>query len=229
MKDDDSLCLSSSPRRESPFPRSVVAFTGVYLSIAILGAVLTGNREFLFYIVVMAVLIGVVTAVHRRVVFSNGVLWGLSLWGLAHMAGGLVPVPESWTIQGTMRVLYSWWVIPGLLKYDQLVHACGFGVTTFVCWEGLQAAVIRVTGRHRIPATPGLMTLCAAASMGFGALNEVIEFVATLLIPNTNVGDYTNTGWDLVSNLVGASAAAGWLWWRGLARKQDGVQGQSGE
>ena len=29
-----------------------------------------------------------------------------------------------------------------------------------------------------------------------------------LTIPNTNVGGYENTGWDLVANLIGASIAA---------------------
>ena len=42
--------------------------------------------------------------------------------------------------------------------------------------------------------------------MGLGALNEVVEFVAVLTMPETNVGGYTNTGWDLVSNLAGATA-----------------------
>ena len=44
--------------------------------------------------------------------------------------------------------------------------------------------------------------LCAAAGSGFGALNEVVEFIAVLTIPETNVGGYENTGWDLVANLV---------------------------
>jgi hypothetical protein len=43
-------------------------------------------------------------------------------------------------------------------------------------------------------------------------VNEVVEFVATLLIPETNVGGYRNTGWDLVSNLIGATTAATWIW-----------------
>ncbi|MFO0896121.1 MAG: hypothetical protein U0836_01725, partial [Pirellulales bacterium] len=64
--------------------------------------------------------------------------------------------------------------------------------------------------------TFGMLLLCAAAGMGFGALNEVVEFAATLLVPETNVGGYENTGWDLVSNMIGAfTAAAGiWLWSR---------------
>lgn len=51
--------------------------------------------------------------------------------------------------------------------------------------------------------------------MGFDALNEVIEFVATLLIPNTNVGGYENTGWDLVYNLIGSTIAAAIIWCAG--------------
>jgi hypothetical protein len=56
--------------------------------------------------------------------------------------------------------------------------------------------------------TFGLLTLCVAAGMGFGAVNEVVEFAATLMLPGTNVGGYENTGWDLVANLVGCLAAA---------------------
>jgi hypothetical protein len=44
--------------------------------------------------------------------------------------------------------------------------------------------------------------------MGFGAANEVVEFLATLALPETNVGGYENTGWDLVANVVGCVIAA---------------------
>lgn len=38
-------------------------------------------------------------------------------------------------------------------------------------------------------------------------MNEVVEFAATRLM-DTNVGGYVNTGWDLVSNMIGATAVA---------------------
>lgn len=190
-------------------------FTGAYLLAATVGALVTGNGEFVFYIVVMLVLMTAVFLVHRRVGFSGGVLWGLSLWGLLHMAGGLVPVPASWPIQGDIRVLYSWWIIPERLKYDQVVHAYGFATTTFVCWQGLRAILRGFTKSESIAPSAGMVTLCAAASLGFGALNEVVEFAATLIVPSTNVGGYVNTGWDLVANSVGAVAAALFLWFRG--------------
>jgi hypothetical protein len=53
-----------------------------------------------------------------------------------------------------------------------------------------------------------LLIICGAAGMGFGALNEIVEFVATLTIPETNVGGYENTGWDLVFNFFGCVIAA---------------------
>jgi hypothetical protein len=129
------------------------------------------------------------------------------------MAGGLVAVPEAWPINGDIRVLYSLWLIPERLKYDQVVHAYGFGVTTWVCWQGLRAA-IRHRGGDARP-TFGLMVLAATAGMGFGALNEVVEFAATLLVPETNVGGYLNTGWDLVANATGSTLAALAIWWHG--------------
>lgn len=191
----------------------VAAFTALYLAVATVGAFALGNREFLFYIVVMVLLLGVVWLVHRSIALTTATLWALSLWGLLHMAGGLAPVPESWPINGDIRVLYSLWLIPERLKYDQIVHPYGFGVATWVCWQGMSAA-IRQRGGDAVP-TAGLMVLAATAGMGLGALNEVVEFAATLLVPETNVGGYLNTGWDLVANAIGATVAAGVIWLRG--------------
>ncbi len=195
-------------------PRSnlwpVAVFTLCYLVGSVVGAFARGNFEFVIYIVVMLVLIAVVMAVHRRVGFSIGLLWCLSIWGLLHMAGGLVPVPQSWPIDGEIRVLYSWWIVPERLKYDQVVHAAGFAVTTWACWQALQAGMASRLGaaKSEVRPTVGFLVLCAMGGMGFGALNEVIEFTATLLVAETNVGGYVNTGWDLVSNLTGSTLAA---------------------
>jgi hypothetical protein len=47
----------------------------------------------------------------------------------------------------------------------------------------------------------------------------VVEIVGGAIVyTETNVGGYMNTGWDLVANLVGASAAAVWLGLRGRAK-----------
>ena len=195
--------MNTTPPRLLP----LAAFTALYMIAAVAGSMVQGNKEFIFYIVVMLVLIGAVTLVHRAVSLTSALLWALSIWGLLHMAGGLVPLPKGWPYNGDQAVLYSWWIIPQKLKYDQIVHAYGFGTTTWVCWHSLKSILQRAGGLQLKP-TFGLLVLSAAAGAGFGALNEVVEFIAVLTIPNTNVGGYENTGWDLVANLMGATTAA---------------------
>jgi hypothetical protein len=186
--------------------RGVVLFTASYLLAAALAALLTGNWEFVLYVGIVMGLFVAVAAVHRRVPLSRGVLWCLSIWGLMHMAGGLVPVPESWPIEGK-AVLYSLWLIPERLKYDHVAHAYCFGVASWACWQW-----IRAVARVEHP-TLGWLIVAGSAALGLGALNEVIEFIATLTMA-TNVGGYVNTGWDLVANLVGVVVAmvAVWRW-----------------
>lgn len=203
----------------------IFGFTVLYLLGSAVMAAILGNREFVFYIVVMALIIVSLFLVHRRVGFSAKLLAGLSAWGLLHMAGGLVPIPTGWHEGLDQGVLYNWWIIPGRLKYDQVVHAYGFGLTTWLCWQALSAAAVpRTTGSPPLHPTPGLVVLCAAGGMGFGALNEVIEFAATQLLPNTNVGGYVNTGWDLVFNLLGSALAALLIWMNGRTTPRKALQ-----
>lgn len=189
------------------YSRPLIVFSVLYMLVSITAASIQRNTEFVFYILVMVVLITSLVLVHKRVNFSNGVLWGMSLWGFLHMAGGLVRVPAALTQDGSQTVLYSWWIIQDWLKYDQVVHAFGFGVTTWVCWQILKSNIEKQTGKTPEP-TFGLCLLSAVGGMGFGALNEVVEFIATMIIPETNVGDYNNTGWDLVFNFFGCTFVA---------------------
>ena len=181
----------------------VGAFTLLYLATATVASLVLGNLEFLYYIAVIVILGVIALVVDRRVHLPQSVLWALSLWGLLHMIGGIVPLPSGLPFHGTKPVFYSLWIIPDVLKYDQLVHAYGFGVATWLCFLCLEGAM-----QKRIQPTVGLLALCVFAGMGLGAMNEIIEFIAVLMIPETNVGGYENTGWDLVSNAVGAVIAA---------------------
>ncbi len=196
---------ASAPAKPRLLP--LFAFTLAYMVLSIAAAISAGNKEFIFYIVVMLILIGVVSLLHWRVNLTSGLLWAMSMWGLLHMAGGLVPIPSWLPSEGEHSVLYSLWLIPHRLKYDQIVHAYGFGITTMICWHFLHHGLRDLTGNKPQP-TFGLLVLCMAAGMGFGALNEIVEFIATLTMPSTNVGGYINTGWDLVANLVGSTLAA---------------------
>ena len=53
-----------------------------------------------------------------------------------------------------------------------------------------------------------LMFLIVMMGSGLGALNEILEFIAVLTMPDTNVGGYENTALDLCSNFLGSTIAA---------------------
>lgn len=185
----------------------MAAFAALYMVGFTARALAAGNHEFLFYAAVMAALAVGVAMVDERVRFSVLVVWLLAVWGFLHMAGGNVPIPASlapdWTppTEGARTVLYNLRPVAWGPKYDQVVHAFGFFSATLACAEAMSAAMpgLRLSVGVRVG-------LCCMG-MGLGAANEVVEFVATRFM-DTNVGGYENTGWDLVSNMVGATLAA---------------------
>lgn len=194
----------------------LIAFTSLYWLAAGGRALATGNSEFLLYIGQMGLLGILVLWAHRLARFSMPVLWMLSVWGLMHLAGGTVPVPPQMAQindeDQTHAVLYGLWFIRDVFKYDNLVHMYGFFAATLACGEALRPFLAR-GARPRL----ALFVVIAGAGMGLGAVNEIIEFIATVVFPKTNVGDYRNNALDLCWNAVGACAAAA-LTCRSLAR-----------
>ena len=163
------------------------------------------NYEFVIYCAVIIVFLVLVLLTQRRVGFSRPVLWGLTVWGFLHMAGGHVYV------RGTR--LYEVVLIPlmragdvTVFRYDHLVHLFGFGVATLVCWHLLQPHLDR--GRH---GRAVLLVLVVLMGMGLGALNEVIELIVSLIVPQSGVGGYYNTAFDLLFNMLGAMLAVVWI------------------
>lgn len=202
--------------QQDRLPWAAILFTVAYLAVGLVAALKRANWEFVFYIPIVIALGLMVLGIRKRAGFSNGLLMALSIWGLLHVFGGVAQVPEGWPIDGDIPSFYSWEIIPGYLGYDKPVHAFGFGVATWACWQGLVAA----TGVRR--PTVGLLTLSALAGMGLGAANEIVEFIASQTM-NTNVGGYINTGGDLIANLVGAVIAAIGIWISHRDRSPDGV------
>ena len=186
--------------------RAITVFVLSYFFIGMGFASMGGNSEFMFYGVVIVLIISLVAALDRRVGFSQVVLWGLALWGLLHLAGGLMPIPASITEPNDTNVLYNMRLQPWLPKYDQMVHAFGFGMATIAAYESLCAHL-----QKKLPINAAIGIAIILIGMGLGAVNEVVEFFAVLIMPKTNVGGYINTGWDLVSNLTGCVLATGWL------------------
>lgn len=202
----------------TPKITAVLLFNLAYIVPALVSAASRANYEFILYIGVVITAVTLVMWFFARYGLGLGLLWCLSFWGMLHMAGGLVVVPDAWPTQGS-KVLYNLWLIGRVYKFDQFVHAYGFGTTTWLVWQILQRTLSRKFERplETIIPTGGLLFLCVCASMGLGAVNEIVEFLAMVLFPETNVGGYVNTALDLVANLSGAVVAACWIF---FARKK---------
>jgi uncharacterized membrane protein YjdF len=200
------------PRGSIPMPLAV--FVLAYMVVFSAAAWRQGNDEFMIYAGAMAVIIAVVVVLHRRVRFCRRTLWLLAAWGVLHMAGGTVPIPETLADasgkDAAKAVLYSLRPADWLPRYDQITHAFGFFSATLACWDAIAGSLRRRRAEDRLPSV-GLALAAALMGCGLGAANEVLEFAATRLLPETNVGGYVNTGWDLVANTVGTLAAAGLL------------------
>ncbi|MEK7586360.1 MAG: DUF2238 domain-containing protein [Patescibacteria group bacterium] len=170
----------------------VLIFAWYYLSVK--------NYEFLWYIAILTFFLVLILTTLNRTRFDGVVLGGLSLWGLLHMLGGGLKVGEG--------VLYKFvvfdWVGSGesqILKFDQVVHFFGFGITTIIFYHLLKPYLgSQINFKVLYP-------LLVLGGMGFGALNEVVEFAAVAFFGQTGVGGYWNTALDLVFNMLGAIVA----------------------
>ncbi|MDD9953700.1 MAG: DUF2238 domain-containing protein [Candidatus Woesearchaeota archaeon] len=159
------------------------------------------NYEFMLYIVVIILLGGLILYSTKWVQYPNGVLWLLTAWAIGHMAGGSLPVGDG--------VLYTWILVDlvgepyNILKYDQVIHMYGFFVAALVMY-----VVLKPHLKPKGWAAIGLVVIMA--SLGLGAMNEIVEFIATIISPDNGVGGYHNTALDLVADLLGA--VLGWIY-----------------
>ena len=155
----------------------------------------TSNYEFVAYAGTIALVTGLLFSTLRITGFSIGIVSGITLWSLMHMLGGSLITSDG--------VLYAYRIIPifdgggdfYILKFDQFVHAYLYGVVGLMFLH-----LIRETtgvNTHRI--FVGAVAIFAAA--GFSIINEIVEFIAVVQLPETGVGGYHNTVLDMMFNL----------------------------
>lgn len=175
------------------------------LNVSIFTVVALGrsNVEFLLYIGVILVVMAWILVKQRSVQFDLAILWGLTIWGMMHLAGG--------NLRANGDSLYSLELLPlmprlNILRYDQVVHMFGFGVATLVCYHLLKPYLRAGINRKRT-----LLVLVALMGCGIGAINEIIEFLVVQIVPETGVGGYENTMLDLIFNLLGGVLAVTWI------------------
>ena len=176
-----------------------VCFFAYYVCFISYG-VATKAPQTIFYALFVGAAAAVVAFLYDRTPLSRVVLWGLAAWGFAHMAGGLVAFGGE--------ILYERSLGSGELRLDKVVHFFGFGFATLAAYE--------LVRRLLAPAAPprSVAIMATFIGLGIGALNETLEFVITLLPTESNVGGFSNTGWDLVANAAGALTAASFGSWR---------------
>jgi len=178
---------------------ALVGFSAYYI--------MRGNLEFMVYVSVVAFFLVLIYGTRNRVDYPIGVLWALSGWAFFHMLGGSLFIGET--------RLYDFIFVPivgepyHILKFDQLIHAYGFGVCTFVAYH-LAKPVLKPEVRGKV----GLAIVLAMAGLGAGALNEIVEFTVTVFSPSSGIGGYVNNSLDLVANATGAVIAATWLYFK---------------
>jgi uncharacterized membrane protein YjdF len=171
------------------------------------------NYEFIIYTLVIVVFFVLVLLTQRRVEFSPFVLWGLTAWGVMHMAGGHVPIGAGRLYDVMLVTLSPRYQV---IKYDQAVHLFGFGAATLVCYHLLRRRLGAGASAGAV-----LLSLVVLMGMGLGALNEVIELLVVLIVPASGVGGYFNTAFDLASNMLGALLAVGWIL---IQKKRQGAE-----
>ncbi|MBD3244565.1 MAG: hypothetical protein GF335_01075 [Candidatus Moranbacteria bacterium] len=79
----------------------------------------------------------------------------------------------------------------------------GLGVSTLLLYHIIKPA-IKIKSRRFV----SINIVIIMAGMGVGALNEIVEFIISILIKENGVGGYENTALDLIANLIGACVAA---------------------
>lgn len=171
-------------------------FTILYLGIFTILAIINRNYEFLYYTVVLSGLITIIVFYYKQLRLSESVILGLTILGAIHIFGG------NLYFAGTR--LYELYFIPGVFRYDNFVHLVGTFVATFVAYN-LLSPYLDMKIKHNWIL---LSILLITVTLGIGAFNELLEFVAVVLFDAAQqVGDYMNNALDLFFNFIGSAFA----------------------
>ncbi len=199
---------------------AVILFNLAYIIPFTIFYLLKEDYEFLIYIAVLVLIALIILFNFRKLNLDYLALWGLSLWGLLHMAGGGVIINGATLYKlRVIELINNTALSPDfyILKMDQFVHFYGFAVAAIVIYQ-LSAPHIKDLPKKMKLA----IFLAFVGSMGLGALNEVVEFLAFVFVKETGVGDVYNTGFDLIFNMFGAffgALVASWWNKRKVANK----------
>lgn len=180
---------------------AVLLFTAVYTIVFAVIFIGNSNIEFIGYVGVIVFIFALLYGTLDKTQMPTSILAGISIWGLLHMLGGSVQTADG--------VLYAWKMYPFfdgggefyILKFDQFVHAYLYAVIALLFLHLLR----HYFGNRHSQILVAFIAIMAA--LGVSAVNEMIEFIAVLTVPDNGVGGYFNTVLDIVFNFSGALLA----------------------
>jgi len=154
------------------------------------------NYEFLLYAITVVILIIILYKTDQYFNYKQLGLWLFNIWLVLHVLGGLA------SYQGVRLYDLILLNLVGdpyhILKYDQFVHFYCYVVMSILMWSMVQ----KIMKQNASSAVVCVITILAASSLG--AINEIIEFFAFVMLGTEGVGGYINTAIDLVANFLGA-------------------------
>lgn len=195
--------VRAAPSRAERISIGIVAAALVGFAVHGYTASVPSTTSYLLTIVAIGGIVGLV----RREPLPDLLAYGLALDAVAHLSGGLIRVGHG--------VLYnaglgqrSARLETHLIQVDHIVHTYGTAIAALTVW----VLVVRPMVDPSVASPAAIAITCVLAGLGVGALNELVEFIVTLINTGSHVGGYANTGWDLVANAVGASVAGAVIW-----------------
>lgn len=186
----------------------ITVLFGIYYSSSL-------NFEFIAYVIAIAAITAFFFGTLKYTKFSTGILLGITIWAVLHMLGGSIETKDG--------VLYAYKILPifdgggdfYILKFDQVVHAFLYGVVGLIFLHLIREILGIKTNKWLVA------FIAIFASAGFSIVNEVIEFTAVVLLPETGVGGYYNTVLDLIFNLLGSAIAVVWSTSKNVPRERN--------
>lgn len=175
--------------------KHITLLLGLSFLIFITLEIFSKNLEFIFYGSLYFILILLLLVHHKEFNFTLPVLLGLAILLLLHALGSTVKINEV--------LLYDFWLIDGIYKFDNLVHFLGGFVVLFAIYNWLNPHFQKAFTQRRV-LYPSVLILIVC---GLGTINEIMELTAVLIFKSTGVGDYFNNSFDLLYNFFGALVA----------------------
>jgi len=172
----------------------IYIFTVTYLILFGILSLNRANYEFIFYYALMVVVLSYIFFSYRDFEFSLPFFIGFSIIGLLHVLGANI------FIDG-LRLYDHVFLI---FRYDNFVHFTSTIIASIIAYNMLYPHFA-----DRYTAYPVRYSyLIVAVALGMGAIVEIMEFSAVILVNAQGVGDYFNNAWDLVYNFLGAITGA---------------------